>query len=99
MFAGEDGKGRDGAQNESELVKIGDGKILNCFQQGELLFVCLTLDCFSSPVFVISEKILGPHERVLILERYENELWNCFKCTRLGTTGAVVGLTPVCGAK
>ena len=99
MFASEDGKGHDGSQNEFELFKIGDGKILSCFQQGEVLFVCLTLDCFVSIVFVISEKILGPHQRVLILQRYENELWNRSKCTRLGTTGAVVGLTPVCGAK
>ena len=49
----------------------------------------MTLDCFIIVVAVISEKTVHPHQKVLILKRYDSDLWyffeaqlagNCWRC-------------------
>lgn len=44
---------------------------------------CLTLDCFII-VVVLSEKTVHPHQKVLILKRYDSDLWDFFEAQPAG---------------
>ena len=44
----------------------------------------MTLDCFIIVVVVLSEKTVHPHQKVLILKRYDSDLWDFFEAQPAG---------------
>ena len=54
----------------------------------------MTLDWFVIIVVVISEKTVYPHQRVLILKRYESDLWDFFEVLLAGNCWRCSGSYP-----